>query len=79
MISDWPPTLHLAIGLATIISLYLIKISKKTGQYPPGPNGLPLVGNLYDLPKPGELEAHHWAKHKDLYGLSPLMSIFFEL
>lgn len=29
---------------------------------PPGPKGLPLVGNLRDLPEPGVLEAEHWAK-----------------
>lgn len=29
---------------------------------------MPFVGNLNDLPKPGVLEAHHWLKHKDLYG-----------
>ncbi|KAH8684944.1 putative cytochrome P450 oxidoreductase OrdA-like protein [Ilyonectria robusta] len=40
---------------------------------PPGPKGLPLVGNVLDLPKPGELEAHHWLKHKDIYG--PISSI----
>ncbi|KAK2000748.1 cytochrome P450 [Colletotrichum falcatum] len=35
---------------------------------PPGPKGLPLVGNLGDLPPPGSFAPHHWAKHKDLYG-----------
>jgi cytochrome P450 len=35
---------------------------------PPGPKGLPLIGNINDLPKPGILECHHWLKHKDLYG-----------
>ena len=36
---------------------------------PPGPKGLPIIGNLMDLPKEGNLEAHHWLKHKYLYGL----------
>ncbi|KAF1842847.1 cytochrome P450 [Cucurbitaria berberidis CBS 394.84] len=40
---------------------------------PPGPKGLPLLGNVNDLPKPGMLECHHWLKHKDLYG--PISSI----
>lgn len=35
---------------------------------PPGPKGLPLIGNLKDMPPPGVLEAHHWLKHKELYG-----------
>ncbi|GKT74214.1 cytochrome P450 oxidoreductase [Colletotrichum tofieldiae] len=41
---------------------------------PPGPKGLPIVGNVNDLPKPGELEAHHWLKHKELYGQSQVVS-----
>ncbi|KAH8704710.1 putative cytochrome P450 oxidoreductase OrdA-like protein [Talaromyces proteolyticus] len=35
---------------------------------PPGPRPKFLVGNLADLPKPGEREWEHWLKHKDLYG-----------
>lgn len=35
---------------------------------PPGPKGLPLIGNITDLPPPGEVEARHWLKHKQLYG-----------
>ena len=42
---------------------------KKSGpSLPPGPKGLPFLGNINDLPGPGVLEYHHWAKHKDLYG-----------
>ncbi|KAJ9647671.1 hypothetical protein H2204_000301 [Knufia peltigerae] len=40
---------------------------------PPGPKGLPILGNLNDLPKPGQFEPRHWLKHKDLYG--PISSI----
>jgi hypothetical protein len=40
---------------------------------PPGPEGVPLLGNVNDLPKPGELEAHHWTKLKDQYG--PICSL----
>lgn len=35
---------------------------------PPGPKGLPVVGNVNDLPKAGELDYVHWLKHKELYG-----------
>jgi hypothetical protein len=60
-----------------IVAAYLIRrflrSSKHVLPLPPGPKGLPLLGNINDLPKPGVLECHHWAKHKDLYG--PISSI----
>ncbi|KPM39026.1 O-methylsterigmatocystin oxidoreductase [Neonectria ditissima] len=68
--------------ISTIVALVLFGIlnTKWLGKWnseekplPPGPKGFPLVGNLLDLPKPGVLEAHHWLKHKDLYG--PISSI----
>jgi hypothetical protein len=34
----------------------------------PGPRGLPLLGNIQDLPPPDVPEYQHWLKHKDLYG-----------
>ncbi|KAF2178916.1 cytochrome P450 [Zopfia rhizophila CBS 207.26] len=40
---------------------------------PPGPKGLPVLGNVNDMPKPGVLEAHHWLEHKELYG--PISSV----
>lgn len=40
---------------------------------PPGPKGLPIIGNIFDLPPPGIPEWHHWLKHKKLYG--PLSSV----
>ncbi|KAI8240878.1 Multifunctional cytochrome P450 monooxygenase [Colletotrichum sp. SAR 10_96] len=40
---------------------------------PPGPKGLPLVGNIRDLPQPTEFAARFWLKHKDLYG--PISSV----
>ncbi|KAF2759428.1 cytochrome P450 [Pseudovirgaria hyperparasitica] len=47
--------------------------NKSSLPLPPGPRGLPVLGNVNDLPKPGELECHHWLKHKELYG--PISSI----
>ncbi|KAK3617836.1 hypothetical protein LTR56_015645 [Elasticomyces elasticus] len=43
------------------------------GPLPPGPKGLPLVGNVNDLPPPGVPEYQHWLKLKDAYG--PLSSV----
>jgi cytochrome P450 len=40
---------------------------------PPGPKGLPLLGNVNDLPPPGSKEYLHWLNHKDLYG--PISSL----
>ncbi|KAF3046783.1 hypothetical protein E8E11_009201 [Didymella keratinophila] len=60
-----------------VIALYVYSNLKSTKastlKLPPGPKGLPILGNLNDLPKPGKLECHHWAEHKDLYG--PISSI----
>jgi len=43
---------------------------------PPGPKRKAFIGNLLDLPKPGEQEWVHWTKHKDLYGPMSSISIF---
>ncbi|KAL1962244.1 hypothetical protein VTN77DRAFT_9900 [Rasamsonia byssochlamydoides] len=45
----------------------------KRPPLPPGPKPKPLVGNLADLPPPGEQGWQHWLKHKDLYG--PISSV----
>ncbi|KAH6995360.1 cytochrome P450 [Ilyonectria destructans] len=62
-----------ALLLAILISKWVTGSKGTQANLPPGPKGLPLVGNVFDLPKPGELEAHHWLKHKDIYG--PISSI----
>ncbi|KAF1943820.1 cytochrome P450 [Clathrospora elynae] len=65
------------IAPLSILILYilnrLIRPQKHILPLPPGPKGIPLLGNINDLPEPGILECHHWLKHKDLYG--PISSI----
>lgn len=57
-----------ALGFLLYISIGVIRNGSKRPPLPPGPKGLPLVGNLSHLPPPGVFEAHHWLKFKDLYG-----------
>ncbi|KAJ4358754.1 uncharacterized protein N0V89_003338 [Didymosphaeria variabile] len=58
--------------LFSIVAAYLlnrlVRSQKHDLPLPPGPKGLPLLGNVNDLPKPGMLECHHWLKHKELIG-----------
>ncbi|KFY66563.1 hypothetical protein V496_01988 [Pseudogymnoascus sp. VKM F-4515 (FW-2607)] len=70
------PTLTVSIACGVLVLYVISRLwrGKGDGQpLPPGPKGLPLVGNISDLPKPGEPEWKHWLKHKDLYG--PISSI----
>ena len=56
------------IGLVVVFALTRLRNDKP--PLPPGPKGLPLLGNLNDLPKPGELEYMHWLSFKEKYGRS---------
>jgi hypothetical protein len=67
-----------SLFLGALFAFFLAKIrhrrhSAHTLPLPPGPNGLPLLGNINDLPPPGALEYEHWLQHKERFG--PLSSV----
>lgn len=47
---------------------FILRRGAKRLPLPPGPKGLPLVGNIKDLPPPGSTECLHWLQYKDVYG-----------
>jgi hypothetical protein len=71
----------LGVVVSSLVVLYALIVSRRSRNstrppLPPGPKGIPLIGNLNDLPKPGVLEAHHWLGHKDVYGSWDLIIYF---
>jgi hypothetical protein len=71
LLDSLPQLLHthpIVSGFLGCISLYLLIANlRPKGPLPPGPRGLPLIGNALDMPK--DYEWIHWAKHKDIYGV----------
>lgn len=60
--------------LAPIVFVWLLPYLTRTRhRLPPGPPGLPVLGNINDLPPPGRAEYLHWLKHKDEHG--PISSL----
>ncbi|TVY85886.1 Multifunctional cytochrome P450 monooxygenase [Lachnellula willkommii] len=59
--------------LALYVIIRLLRGNGNGRPLPPGPKGLPVLGNINDLPKPNEPEWQHWLQHKDLYG--PISSV----
>jgi hypothetical protein len=61
-----------------ILTLYLLNRLYRSRKHvlplPPGPTGLPLLGNINDLPNTDITpEWQHWLLHKDIYG--PISSL----
>jgi hypothetical protein len=67
------------VGIVVVFALSVLYVARRYLQgkdalpLPPGPAGIPFLGNVNDMPKPGILECHHWLQHKDLYG--PISSV----
>ncbi|KAE9372779.1 putative cytochrome P450 oxidoreductase OrdA-like protein [Stipitochalara longipes BDJ] len=62
--------------ILSVLGIYVVKVilfPQKRQALPPGPKPKFLIGNLLDVPKPGETEWMHWLKHRDLYG--PISSV----
>ena len=66
-----PATLTLVLLVAIVYTYKWFFASATQRPLPPGPKGVPIFGNVSDMPKPGMLECHHWLKHKALYGTQP--------
>ncbi|KAI0408983.1 cytochrome protein [Xylaria palmicola] len=66
-------SLLVATTMVIGVKIFLVLVKRKPGPLPPGPKGLPLLGNIADFPSPGQPEWEHWLKHKDIYG--PISSV----
>ncbi len=68
------PTVGAVLTLIPAILAWVwLNRRKNSMPLPPGPKGLPFVGNITDLPPPGTPEYQHWLGHKERYG--PLSSV----
>ncbi|KAL6793714.1 cytochrome P450 [Trichoderma sp. SZMC 28013] len=52
-----------------VYSLFFRKKREILLPLPPGPKGLPIVGNIRDVPAPGQPEFEYWLTLKEKYGL----------
>lgn len=67
-------------ALALLVYFIFKHIQQRSkGPLPPGPKGLPLLGNILDLPLPETVEWKHWQKHGDKYGPISSVSVLGQL
>jgi hypothetical protein len=68
------PYIASVLGITALCALlhYLLGRRHKL-PLPPGPKGIPILGNIRDMPKLEDCEWLHWLKHKDKYG--PISSL----
>ncbi|KAK6360169.1 hypothetical protein TWF730_006320 [Orbilia blumenaviensis] len=75
-VSELVPPIYALYGGVFCAFVYVVRkafFSAKKLPLPPGPKGVPILGNVADLPPKGLPEWEHWAKHKDVYG--PISSV----
>jgi hypothetical protein len=66
----------IAVGAAVFLVIYGFR-KKRSLPLPPGPKGLPLIGNIFDFPKSHEWEIYaKWSKE---FGLLDLCRFFTSL
>lgn len=65
--------LQVLLAVLGVLVLFQWYQMKKKADLPPGPKGLPVIGNIMDLPPKGLPEYQHWINFKDAYG--PISSV----
>ena len=70
MFSDPSLKLPFVVGIVAMIVATISYTSKKRHPRPPGPTGLPVIGNMLQLPR--EKEWLTYAEWADKYGLNSL-------